>query len=58
VSAIRAPMEPSGYSQSDLTKLLGSRSRGLEILARRRRLTMEQAYRLHLEWHIPAKALL
>jgi HTH-type transcriptional regulator / antitoxin HigA len=58
VDAIRARMELSGYSQTDLAKLLGSRSRASEILARRRGLTMEQAYRLHREWHIPAEALL
>jgi HTH-type transcriptional regulator / antitoxin HigA len=51
-------MELSGYFQADLAKLLGSRSRASEILARRRGLTMEQAYRLHREWHIPAEALL
>jgi HTH-type transcriptional regulator/antitoxin HigA len=58
VTAIRARMELSGYSQADLAKLLGSRSRASELLARRRGLTMEQAYRLHREWHIPAEALL
>jgi HTH-type transcriptional regulator/antitoxin HigA len=58
VAAILSRMELSGYSQSDLAKLLGSRSRASEILARRRGLTMEQAYRLHREWHIPAEALL
>ena len=58
VAAIQARMELSGYSQADLAKLLGSRSRASEILARRRGLTMEQAYRLHREWHIPAEALL
>jgi HTH-type transcriptional regulator/antitoxin HigA len=51
-------MEFSGYSQTDLAKLLGSRSRASEILARQRGLTMEQAYRLHREWRIPAEALL
>jgi HTH-type transcriptional regulator / antitoxin HigA len=58
VAAIQARMELSGYSQADLARLLGSRSRASEILARRRGLTMEQAYRLHREWHIPAEALL
>jgi HTH-type transcriptional regulator/antitoxin HigA len=58
VTAIRARMELSGYSQADLARLLGSRSRASEILAGRRALTMEQAYRLHREWHIPAEALL
>lgn len=58
VDAIRARMEMSDYSQADLAKLLGSRSRASEILARRRGLTMEQAYRLHREWQIPAEALI
>lgn len=58
VEAIRARMEQSGYTQADLAALLGSRSRASEILARRRSLTMEQAYRLHREWHIPAEALI
>ncbi len=58
VDAIRARMELSDYSQADLARLLGSRSRASEILARRRGLTMEQAYRLHREWHIPAEALI
>lgn len=58
VAAIRARMEQAGYTQADLAALLGSRSRASEILARRRGLTMEQAYRLHREWHIPAEALI
>jgi len=58
VDAIRARMELSEYTQTDLAKLLGSRSRASEILSRRRGLTMEQAYRLHREWNIPAEALL
>jgi HTH-type transcriptional regulator/antitoxin HigA len=58
VAAIRTRMDLSGYSQADLAKLLGSRSRASEILAGRRGLTMEQAYRLHRDWHIPAEALL
>ncbi len=58
VDAIRVRMEMSDYSQADLAKLLGSRSRASEILSRRRGLTMEQAYRLHREWNIPAEALL
>ena len=58
VEAIRARMEQSGYTQADLVVLLGSRSRASEILARRRGLTMEQAYRLHREWHIPSESLI
>jgi HTH-type transcriptional regulator / antitoxin HigA len=58
VEAIRYRMEQSGYRQSDLAQLLGSRSRASEIMGRKRQLTMEQAYALHREWHIPAEVLL
>ena len=58
VAAIRARMEQAGYTQADLARLLGSRSRASEILAGRRGLTMEQARRLHEAWHIPAEALI
>jgi HTH-type transcriptional regulator/antitoxin HigA len=57
-AAIRARMEQAGYTQADLARLLGSRSRASEILAGRRGLTMERARRLHAEWHIPAEALI
>jgi HTH-type transcriptional regulator/antitoxin HigA len=58
VEAIRARMDQEGFKQVDLARVLRSRSRASEVLARRRALTMEQAYRLHLEWHIPAEALI
>ncbi len=58
VDAIKFRMETRGLTQSDLAKLLGSRSRASEILSRKRALTIEQAYRLHLEWNIPAESLL
>src|SRR5690349_12980675 len=46
-AAIRARMEQAAYTQADLARLLGSRSRASEILSGRRALTMEQARRLH-----------
>ncbi|AHJ69319.1 helix-turn-helix domain-containing protein [Granulibacter bethesdensis] len=58
VDALRERMEQAGYTQSDLARLLGSRSRASEILHRKRGLTIEQAYRLHTEWKIPAETLL
>lgn len=58
VDAIRWRMEQSGLTQSDLAKLLGSRSRASEILSRKRVLTLEQAHLLHREWQIPADILL
>lgn len=58
VAAIRWRMEDEGYTQADLAALLGSRSRASEVLNRRRALTMEQAFKLHRAWHIPAEVLL
>jgi HTH-type transcriptional regulator / antitoxin HigA len=57
-AAIRARMEQAGYTQGDLARLLGSRSRASEILAGRRGLTVEQVRRLHEAWNIPAEALI
>jgi HTH-type transcriptional regulator/antitoxin HigA len=58
VEAIRFRMEMGGFGQADLAHLLGSRSRASEILHRKRPLTLEQAWKLHREWQIPAEALL
>jgi HTH-type transcriptional regulator/antitoxin HigA len=58
VEAIRYRMEQAGYRQADLAKLIGSRSRASEIMNRKRALTLEMAWRLNREWHIPAEALL
>lgn len=58
VEAIRFRMEQAGLRQADLANLLGSRSRASEIMRRRRSLTLEQAWKLHRQWHIPAEALL
>jgi len=58
VAAIEEFMERKELDQSDLARLLGSRSRASEILNRKRNLTMEQARKLHAEWKIPAEMLL
>jgi HTH-type transcriptional regulator / antitoxin HigA len=58
VEAIRYRMEVSGLSQADLAQLIGSRSRASEILRRKRPLTMDQAWKLHRNWNIPAEVLL
>jgi HTH-type transcriptional regulator/antitoxin HigA len=58
VEAIRYRMSQAGFSQTDLARLVGSRSRASEILNRKRPLTMEQAWKLHREWQIPAEVLL
>jgi len=58
IDAIRYRMEIGGYTQSDLGRLLGSRQRASDVLARKRRLTMQMAWKLHREWGIPAEALI
>ena len=57
VAAIQSHMEWNGYTQSDLAKLLGSRSRASEILSRRRALTLEMIHKLDRQWGIPASLL-
>jgi HTH-type transcriptional regulator / antitoxin HigA len=58
VEAIRYRMETGGYTQADLGRLIGSRQRASDVLARKRRLTMGMAWKLHREWGIPAEALI
>jgi HTH-type transcriptional regulator/antitoxin HigA len=58
VETIKAHMEWNDYTQADLAKLIGSRSRASEILNRKRALTVEMIHRLHAEWGIPAELLI
>lgn len=58
IDAIRYRMESSGLTQSDLARILGSRSRASEILNRKRALTLPIIQRLNKEWGIPAEALI
>ena len=58
IEAIEYRMEISGYTQKDLSALIGSRSRASEILKRKRPLTMQMAHKLSVDWNIPAEVLL
>lgn len=58
VDAIRWRMETGGLTQGDLGRLIGSRQRASDVLSRRRRLTMQMAWKLHRDWGIPAEALI
>jgi HTH-type transcriptional regulator/antitoxin HigA len=52
-------MEQMGYTQADLARLLGSRSRASEIMTGSiKHLSLNQIRRLHDQWHIPAEALI
>jgi len=58
VEAIRFRMEQMNMQQSDLTRLIGSKSRASEILNRKRPLSIAQIRTLHRTLQIPAEVLL
>jgi HTH-type transcriptional regulator/antitoxin HigA len=58
VEAIRYRMETGGFTQADLGRLFGSRQRASDVLAHKRRLTMQMAWKLHRNWDIPAESLI
>lgn len=58
LATIRYVMEVRGYTQADLAKVLGSRSRASEVLNRRRHLTLEMAWALNRKWGVPAESLI
>ena len=57
IDVLNYAIEELGHSQSELAKLLGSRSRASEILSRRRALTVEMIHRISEAWKIPAELL-
>ena len=59
LDAIQFRMEQMGYSQSDLARILGSRSRASEILSGAvKSLSLSMIRKLHQSWHIPADVLI
>ena len=58
LDVLKFVMRENGYTQADLTTLLGSRSRASEILNGKRALTLDQIRLLQHRWHIPAGALI
>ena len=58
IAVLREVMATQKRTQTDLAKVLGSRSRASEILARKRSLTLSMAYELHRSWQIPAELLI
>src|SRR5215207_9369806 len=57
IDLIRFAIEDMGRSQADLARILGSRSRASEILARKRGLTLDMIRAIAAEWHLPVEAL-
>jgi HTH-type transcriptional regulator / antitoxin HigA len=56
--AIKFRMEQMGYSQSDLAKVVGLKSRASELLNRKRKLTLEMIRKLHQSLSIPTDVLI
>lgn len=58
IEAIKFRMEQLGYSQSDLAKVVGLKSRASEILSKKRKLTLEMIRQLHQALGIPTDVLI
>lgn len=57
IDVLNYAIEELGHTQTELSGLLGSRSRASEILSRRRALTVEMIHRIGEAWRIPADLL-
>lgn len=58
VEAIKFRMEQLGYTQSDLAKVVGLKSRASEILNRKRKLSLDMIRQLHEKLNIPTDVLI
>ena len=57
IEAIKFRMEQLGYTQQDLVRIVGLKSRVSELLNRKRRLTLEMIRKFQHALHIPAEVL-
>jgi HTH-type transcriptional regulator / antitoxin HigA len=58
IEAIKFRMEQMGYSQNDLAKVVGLKSRASELLNKKRKLTLEMIRKLHNSLSIPTEVLI
>lgn len=58
IEAIKFRLEQLGKSSSELSKILGARSRQSEILSGKRKLSLSMIRKLHEVLHIPAQSLI
>lgn len=58
VEAIKFRMEQLGYTQNDLAKVVGLKSRASEILNRKRKLSLDMIRQLHEKLNIPTDVLI
>ena len=58
IEAIKFRMEQLGYTQSDLARIVGLKSRASEILNKKRKLTVEMIRKIHESLSIPTEVLI
>ena len=58
IEAIKFRMEQMGYTQNDLAKIIGLKSRASEILNKKRPLTLEMIRNLHDKMNISTEILI
>lgn len=58
IAAIKFRMEQLGYTQNDLAKVIGLKSRASEILNKKRKLSLDMIRNLTEKLHIPSDVLI
>jgi len=58
IEAIKFRMEQLGYSQTDLARVVGLKSRASEILSKKRKLSLDMIRQLHDKLNIPTDVLI
>ena len=58
IEAIKFRMEQMGYTQRDLAKIIGFKSRASEILNKKRKLSLDMIRQLHTTLNIPTEVLI
>lgn len=58
IEAIKFRMEQLGYTQNDLAKVVGLKSRASEILNKKRKLSLDMIRQLHEKLNIPTDVLI
>ena len=58
IEAIKFRMEQLNYTQADLAKVVGLKSRASEILSKKRKLSLDMIRRLHNQLNIPTDVLI
>jgi len=57
VDVLHYAINELGHTQAELAKIIGSRARASEVLARRRPLTLQMIQKIAASWKIPADLL-